>query len=51
MHDDFFDAPPNSLKDSNANLILKVETTIKKVGACSLIHNILEVRRHVEASG
>ncbi len=33
------DAPPHSLKNSNASL--KVETTEeKRVGVCSLIHNI-----------
>jgi hypothetical protein len=37
MHDDFFEAPANSLKDSNVNLNLKVEITIKKVGVHSLL--------------
>ncbi len=33
--------PPNSLKDSNASLKVKI---MKGVGVCSLAHNILEVR-------
>ncbi len=31
------DAPPHSLKDSNANS--KMETTKERAGVCSLIHN------------
>jgi hypothetical protein len=38
-----YDAPPNSLKDSNASP--KMKTTKKRVGARSLIHSISKVRR------
>jgi hypothetical protein len=37
------DAPPNSLKDSNANL--KVKTTKEGIGVCSLAYNTLGVKR------
>jgi hypothetical protein len=40
-----FDAPPNSLKYSNANP--KVKTTEEGVGAHSLAHNILRVKKSV----
>jgi len=42
------DAPPNSLKDSNANLKVK---TMKGVGVCSLVHNTSGVRRTCWSSG
>jgi hypothetical protein len=39
-----YEAPPNSLKDSNASP--KVKTTQKEgVGLCSIVHNTLGVRR------
>jgi hypothetical protein len=36
------DAPPNSLKDSNASLMVK--TTKKGMGVCFLTHNTSRVR-------
>jgi hypothetical protein len=43
-----YDAPPNSLKDSNVSPKMK---TTKGVGICSLPHNILGVRRLCGSSG
>ncbi len=49
-HVSIHDAPPHSLKDSNANP--KVETTKeKKVGVCSLAHNTLGVEGRARAPG
>jgi hypothetical protein len=50
LMDDVSDAPPHSLKDSNANQ--KVETTEKKgVGVRSLTCNTLRVEGHAGALG
>jgi hypothetical protein len=40
----FSDAPPNSLKDSNANSKMKIMKE-KGVGVCFLIHNTSGVKR------
>jgi len=44
------DAPPNSLKDPNVVPRTKQQKK-KKIGACSLIHNISRVGGCVGASG
>jgi hypothetical protein len=41
------DAPPHSLKDSNASP--KVKTIKEGVGVCSLTHNTSGVEKHVGA--
>jgi hypothetical protein len=38
-----YDAPPNSLKDSNVSLKMKMQE--KGVGVCSLPHNTLGVKK------
>jgi hypothetical protein len=42
----FHDAPPHSSKDSNASPKVKTREE-KRVGICSLVHNILKVEGHV----
>ncbi len=42
-----YDAPPNSLKDSNANPKMK---TMEGVAICSLTHNISRVKGLCESS-
>jgi hypothetical protein len=37
------------MKNSNVNM--KVKTMKEGVGVCSLVHNMLGVKRHVEAPG
>jgi len=44
------DAPPHSLKDSNANLKMKV-TEEEGIGVRSLIHSILGVERRAGTLG
>jgi hypothetical protein len=44
------DAPPHSLKDSNASLKMKV-TKEEGIGVCSLVRNILGVEGRVRTLG
>jgi hypothetical protein len=44
------DAPPNSARDPNVGRGLKQQKK-KRVGACSLVHDISRVRGHAGALG